>query len=136
MIFNNNTIYGKVWKVTRPTDEQGNPRKYIDLQISTYEKQNDEYVYSSWFPRAIGHSFNSLAGVKEGDNIAITKSKFTNEKYTDKDGNSKSAFRFIILEAKIEDKNAKNTTENTTQDNEPVATTQPAGDVATEEDPW
>lgn len=136
MIFNNTTIYGKVWKVTRPTDEQGNPRKYIDLQISTYEKQNDEYVYSSWFPRVIGHAFNSLSGVKEGDNIAITKSKFTNEKYTDKEGNTKSAFRFLILEAKIEDKNAKSTTENTTQNNEPVATTQPASDVTTEEDPW
>lgn len=136
MIFNNNTIYGKVWKVIRPTDEQGNPRKYIDLQISTYEKQNDEYVYSSWFPRVIGHAFNSLAGVKEGDNIAITKSKFTNEKYTDKEGNTKSAFRFLILEAKIEDKNTKSTTENTTQNNEPVATTQPASDVTTEEDPW
>lgn len=135
MIFNNGTIYGKVWKVTRPTDENGNPRKYIELQISTYEKQNDEYVYSSWFPRVIGHAFNSLANIKEGDNIAITKSKFTNEKYTDKDGNTKSAFRFLVLEAKIEDKNTKNATESTPS-SEPVASTQPASEATTEEDPW
>lgn len=142
MIFNNSTQFAKIWKVTRPKDENGNPRKYIDLQVSTYEKnQNGEYVYSTWFPRVIAHAYNSLKDLTEGEyekpiSLKITKSKFTNEKYTDKEGNTKSAFRFLILEAEIEDKNAKNTTENATQSNESVVTTQPASDVTTEEDPW
>ena len=83
MIFNNSTQYAKIWKVTRPKDENGNPRKYIDLQVSTYEKnQDDEYVYSSWFPRVIGHAYNSLKDLAEGEyekpiSLKITKSKFT-----------------------------------------------------------
>ena len=47
MIFNDNKIYAKVWKVT--PSENG---KYVDLQITTSEKDNDgNYVNSSWFPR-------------------------------------------------------------------------------------
>ena len=43
MIFNDNKIYAKVWKVT--PSENG---KYIDLQITTSEKDNDgNYVNSS-----------------------------------------------------------------------------------------
>lgn len=130
MIFNNNTSYAKVWKVTKPAD-----RKYIELQISTYEKNNEgEYVYSTWFPRVIGHAFNSLANVKEGDNIAITKSKFTNEKYTNKEGEVRSAFRFLILEANIEDKNAKENAPAPATNNA-ATEEQPANNV-TEEDPW
>lgn len=97
MIFNNNQIYGKVWKVTHPENN-----KYIDLQMTTSEKDADgNYKNSGWFPRAIGHALNSLKEVKEGDRICITKSKFTNERYEDANGNKKSAFRFIILEASI-----------------------------------
>lgn len=97
MIFNSNQIYGKVWKVTHPENN-----KYIDLQMTTSEKDADgNYKNSGWFPRAIGHALNSLKEVKEGDRICITKSKFTNERYEDANGNKKSAFRFIILEASI-----------------------------------
>lgn len=97
MIFNNNQIYGKVWKVTPA--ESG---KYLDLQMTTSEKDGEgNYKNSGWFPRAIGHALNSLKEVKEGDRICITKSKFTNERYEDANGNKKSAFRFIILEASI-----------------------------------
>lgn len=97
MIFNNNQIYGKVWKVTHPENN-----KYIDLQMTTSEKDADgNYKNSGWFPRVIGHALNSLKEVKEGDRICITKSKFTNERYEDANGNKKSAFRFIILEASI-----------------------------------
>ena len=98
MIFNSNKIYAKVWKV-KPADNN----KYIDLQITTSEKtQDDEYVNSGWFPRVIGHAVNSLKNVKEGDRIVITKSKFTNERYEDSEGNKKSFFRFLILEASVE----------------------------------
>ena len=98
MIFNSNKIYAKVWKV-KPADN----KKYIDLQITTSEKNRDnEYVNSGWFPRAIGHAVNSLKNVKEGDRILITKSKFTNERHEDNDGNIKSFFRFLILEASVE----------------------------------
>ena len=60
MIFNDNKIYAKVWKVT--PSENG---KYIDLQITTSEKDNDgNYVNSSWFPRVIGKAVNTLKGLK------------------------------------------------------------------------
>ena len=97
MIFCHDKIYAKVWKVT-PSE------KYLDLQISTSEKDREgNYVNSSWFPRCIGHAFNSLNGkLKEGDRITITTSKLSNEKYTAKDGSVKSAFRFLILEASID----------------------------------
>ncbi len=97
MIYNTNQIFGKVWKVTPA--ENG---KYIDLQMTTSEKDTDgNYKNSGWFPRAIGHAANSLKNVKEGDRITITKSKFTNERYEDSEGNKKSRFRFLILEATI-----------------------------------
>ena len=93
MIFCRDKIFAKVWKVT-PAE------KYLDLQISTSEKdQNGNYINSNWFPRAIGHAFNALKNIKEGDRITITKCKLSNEKYTAKDGTTKSAFRFVILEA-------------------------------------
>ena len=133
MIFNSNTIYGRVWKVTQPKDNEGNPRKYLELQISTSEKQQDEsYTYSNWFPRAIGHAFNSLKEVKEGDTIVITKSKFTNEKYEDKEGNKKSAFRFLILEAKIDNK--EEPAEAVPVQPESTANNTPAEN--NDEDPW
>lgn len=97
MIINKSTIYAKVWKVT--PSESG---KFIDLQISTSEKdENDNYINSGWFPRVIGHAVNSLKNVQEGDRIEITSSKFTNERKEQEDGTKKSFFRFIIFEAKI-----------------------------------
>lgn len=98
MIYTENKIYGKVWKVTKA-------EKYLDLQMTTSEKNADgEYINSGWFPRCIGHAFNALKDtLKEGDRIVITKAKFTNERYTDTEGNKKSRFRFLILEAAIDD---------------------------------
>ncbi len=97
MIFNDNKIYAKVWKVT--PSENG---KYVDLQITTSEKNSDgDYVNSSWFPRVIGKAVNTLKGLKREDRIIITKSKFTNER-RDTDDGKKSFFRFLILEAEIE----------------------------------
>ena len=94
MIFNENKIYAKVWKVT--PSENG---KYVDLQITTSEKDSDgNYVNSSWFPRVIGKAVNTLKGLKREDRIIITKSKFTNER-KDTENGKKSFFRFLILEA-------------------------------------
>lgn len=106
MIFNHDKIYMKVWKIT-PHE------KYLDLQGSTSEKlDSGEFINSSWFPRVIGHAFNSLKDtLKEGDRIIITKSKFSNERYTAKDGTAKSAFKFLILEAQLE-KGAKTAPES------------------------
>ena len=97
MIFIHDKIYAKVWKVNEK-------EKYIDLQATTSEKSQDgNYINSGWFPRLIGHAFNSLKGkIKEGDRIVITKSKLTNERYTAEDGTTKSAFKFVVLEAAIE----------------------------------
>lgn len=111
MIYNTNKIFGKVWDVK--VAENG---KYMDLQMTTSEKDAEgNYVNSGWFPRAIGHAVNSLKGLKKGDRITITKSKFTNERYTDNDGNTKSRFRFLILEATIEASDAPASTDNTTK---------------------
>ena len=98
MIFIHDKIYAKVWKVDKH-------EKYIDLQATTSEKDADgNYINSGWFPRLIGHAFNSLKDkIKEGDRLIITKSKMTNERYTAQDGSTKSAFKFVVLEAEIEE---------------------------------
>lgn len=119
MIYCTNKIYGKVWKITKA-------EKYLDLQMTTSEKNADgEYINSGWFPRCIGHAFNSLKDtLKEGDRIVITKSKLTNERYTAKDGTVKSAFRFLVLEAEVE-----GTKNETPKPAEPTADTNaPDGD--------
>ncbi len=93
--------YAKVWKVTPA--ESG---KYIDLQISTSEKnQNDEYENSNWFARIVGHALNSVKNVKEGDTILINKIKFKNEKYEDENGKTRSALRLIVSEASFANTN-------------------------------
>jgi hypothetical protein len=104
MIFIRDKIYAKVWKVEKH-------EKYIDLQITTSEKDNDgNYINSGWFPRLIGHAFNSLKDkIKEGDKLVVTKSKMTNERYTAKDGTTKSSFKFVVLEAEIDEPRAEST---------------------------
>ena len=66
MIFIHDKIYAKVWKITKH-------EKYADIQITTSEKDNDgNYINSGWFPRLIGHAFNSLKDtLKEGDKIVV-----------------------------------------------------------------
>ena len=112
MIFINTQFFGKVWNVTKPEG-----KNYLELRISTREKKQDETVaYSSWFPRVIGHAYNSLKDIKEGDRITVTKAKITNEPYTDAEGKTKSAFKFVILEEKIDD--SEPTTNSTTTPSE------------------
>ena len=103
MIFNTGKIYAKVWKIKRY-------EKYLDLQVTTSEKDDEgNYKNSSWFPRCIGKSLNTLKNLKEGDRICITKSKFTNERYEAEDGTLKSYFKFLVLEASIADENGSET---------------------------
>ena len=94
MVFVTNKIFAKVWKIDKKD-------KYADLRISTSEKVekdgNTEYVNSNWFARAIGKAFNQLKDIKEGDRVTIAKAKLSNEQY-EKDGEKKSAFRFLVLE--------------------------------------
>lgn len=98
MIFVKDKIYAKVWKVEKFD-------KYIDLQATTSEKDKDgNYINSGWYPRLIGHAFNSLKDtIKEGDTIIFTKSKLSNERYVDNEGNKKSRFRFLVFEAEPSD---------------------------------
>lgn len=130
MIYNENKIYAKVWKIT-PSDNG----KYIDLQITTSEKDQDgNYINSSWFPRCIGKSVNTLKELTAEDRIVITKSKFTNERKTLEDGTVRSFFRFIILEAKIDgkDKNEGNSKSNKID----TIMTKEAAEEVDEECPW
>lgn len=127
MIFNNNKIYAKVWKVT-PADN----KKYIDLQITTSEKNQDEkYINSTWFPRVFGKALNSLKNVKKEDRIVITKSKFSNERYEDSEGNTRSRFRFLILEASIEDKE-----DNKNKSPANRSSAKQTAEAEDEDDPW
>lgn len=132
MIFNENKIYAKVWKIT--PSENG---KYVDLQISTSEKDNNgNYVNSAWFPRAIGKAVNTLKNLKCEDRIIITKSKFTNER-RDTDDGKKSFFRFLILEAEIEGSeraSGNNPTSDINKKNKPKE--EPAPISAEDECPW
>lgn len=106
MIFLEGKVYAKVWSVTPAQNG-----KYIDLQITTSEKtENDEYLNSSWFPRCIGKAVNTLKNVKRGDKIIIKKVKFTNERKKQEDDTYKSYFKFLILDAEIDGDNDKNST--------------------------
>lgn len=133
MIYNENKIYAKVWKVS--PSENG---KYIDLQITTSEKDTEgNYINSSWFPRCIGKSVNTLKGVKREDKIIILKSKFTNERKSFEDGSFKSFFRFLILEAEIENVNTKDGIDNTKEAKKEQNDFDAAAEQGNEEnDPW
>ena len=70
-------------------------------------------------------------GLKEGDRITITKCKFSNEKYTAQDGTTKSAFRFIILEASVDaPRDAEQKNETT------AAPSAPETKAANDDCPW
>lgn len=100
MIFVKNAeVYATVWKVT-PSDN----KKYIDIQMSTSEKRDDEYENSGWFCRVIGHALNSLKNLQERDRIKISSFKQTNLYNKDK---GQFYFRMIILDAEILDSNSQ-----------------------------
>lgn len=97
MIYVDNKIYAKVWTVKKFD-------KYMELRVSTSEKDGEgNYINSTWFPRLIGHAFNSLKDtLKEGDRIVINKAKFTNESYTNNEGVTKSALKFLVYDAEVQ----------------------------------
>ena len=95
MVFvRNDKIFAKVWKIDKKD-------KYADLRISTSEKIEKDgetsYINSNWFARAVGKAFNQLKDINEGDRVVITKAKLSNEQY-EKDGEKKSALKFVVLE--------------------------------------
>ena len=95
MVFvRNDKIFAKVWKIDKK-------EKYADLRISTSEKVEKDgeisYINSNWFTRAVGKAFNQLKDINEGDRVTITKAKLSNEPY-EKDGEKRSAFKFVGLE--------------------------------------
>ena len=94
MVFVSNKIFAKVWNVEIK-------EKYTDLRISTSEKVekdgNTSYINSNWFARAVGKAHNQAKNLSQGDNVVITKAKLSNEPY-EKDGQKKSAFKFVVLE--------------------------------------
>ena len=94
MVFVNGKIFAKVWNVDVK-------EKYTDLRISTSEKVEKDgktsYVNSNWFVRAVGKGHNQAKNFSQGDNVVITKAKLSNEPY-EKDGQKRSAFKFVVLE--------------------------------------
>lgn len=99
MFFCEGKFYAKVWNVDKK-------EKYLDLRISTSEKgQDGVWRNSTWFARVIGHAFNSLKDtLKNGDDIVISKVKFTNEGEKGEDGAWKSYLKTVILDASIVEK--------------------------------
>ena len=94
MVFVNNKIFAKVWNVEVKD-------KYTELRISTSEKVEkdgkNDYINSNWFARAVGKAHNQAKNLNKGDSVVITKAKLSNEPY-EKDGQKKSAFKFVVLE--------------------------------------
>jgi single-stranded DNA-binding protein len=99
-------IFAKVWNVEAK-------EKYTDLRISTSEKVekdgNTSYINSNWFARAVGKAHNQAKNLSQGDSVVITKAKLSNEPY-EKDGQKRSAFKFVVLE--FESKDNAETSEN------------------------
>lgn len=114
MIFvRNDKIFAKVWKIDKK-------EKYADLRISTSEKVEKDgetsYINSNWFVRAVGKAFNQLKDINEGDRVTITKAKLSNEPY-EKDGEKRSAFKFVVLEFESKE-NTQAPEANNTSDSE------------------
>lgn len=128
-IFCKDPFYATVWEV-KPSESS----KYIDLQISTSEKNKDgERVYSKFWPRAIGHAANSLKNLKNGDRILIKGCKIYNEMYLDEDGNKKrSPTKLLIFDAEIAENAPQQSAEQPTQEK----TTPAATPTTDEDDPW
>lgn len=109
-----NKIYSKIWKIDKK-------EKYADLRISTSEKvEKDgktEYVNSNWFARAVGKAFNQIKDYNEGDNAVIIKAKLSNETY-EKDGQKRSALKFVIMEFEGASDTAPVTQKNSDSDSE------------------
>ena len=93
MIYFEGKTYATVWTVKAA-------EKYIDLQVTTSENKDGEYVNSSWFARCIGKAFTALKDVKRGDRILIKAGKMTNERFK-KDDEWRSYFKFLILDAEV-----------------------------------
>lgn len=131
MIFIHDKIYAKVWKVEKF-------EKYIDLQVTTSEKDKDgNYSNSGWFPRLIGHAFNALKDtIKEGDTLIINKCKLTNERYEDNEGNKKSRFKFVVLEASISEPKENGETSQNTTTAAPASAAQKQDDASKDTCPW
>ncbi len=113
MVFVTNKIFAKVWKMDVK-------EKYTDLRISTSEKVEKDgetsYINSNWFARAVGKAHNQAKNLKEGDRVTITKAKLSNEPY-EKDGEKRSAFKFVILEFESRE-NTKASENDNTDDSE------------------
>jgi len=125
MIFNTTTNYAISWKAEEK-------EKYIDLQLSTHEKNEDgSYRNSRWLARAVGNAAKTLRGIQKGDRITFTKSKITHENYKNDKGEWADApTRLILLEATIDKK-------KTATDNQEVKEPQQkAAQENNSEEPW
>ena len=131
MIYTTNPIYGKVWKIMR------SEQKYMDIRMTTSSKDSDgKWVDSTWFPRLMGHAFNSLKGeLKEGDKIVITKAIIENPSYEAQDGTKKSSFRFRILEAELSNGENAESQKSDTSENVQVQSEE-STPTAKDECPW
>ena len=114
MVFVNNKIFAKVWNVDVK-------EKYTDLRISTSEKiekdGNTSYINSNWFARAIGKAHNQAKVLSQGDSVVITKAKLSNESY-EKDGQKRSAFKFVVLEFESKEDTKASETNNSSDSDE------------------
>lgn len=120
--------YAKVW------DVQVN-EKYVDLRISTSEKdKNEQYVNSNWFARCIGQAYEPSTHLNKGDRIKITKGKVTNELHTNNQGEKKSYLRVVVLGLEDANNSGSYTPAQSAQVAAPTNTPAPAVDNTTDDD--
>lgn len=138
MIFLNNTDFRVYVKDVKPSE------KYVDLRVSTSEKNSDgDYIYSTWFPRAIGHAAEHIKkhNVKAGDRLIVKRAKFTNED-RGKDENGKflpSKFNMLLLDVEVMDGNSKSSVSSASKkqyEKKPAARPEPENETAEEDLPW
>ena len=132
MIYTTNPIYGKVWKIMKTE------QKYMDVRMTTSAKDSDgKWIDSTWFPRIMGHAFNSLKGtLKEGDRIIITKAIIENPSYEAADGSKKSSLKVRILEASVATMEQSAESNAQTSDKTPTKNVEQEAPVSQDECPW
>lgn len=137
MIFLNNTDFRVYVQSVEPFE------KYVKLRVSTSEKNSDgDYVYSTWFPTAIGHAAEHIKkhNVKAGDRLIVKRVKFTNED-RGKDENGKfipSIFRMTFLDVEVMDGNSKSSASKKQYEKKPATAPKPEPETKTAEEdlPW
>ena len=83
--------WAKLWEV-KPAE------KYVDLRISTSEKDKDgKYINSTWFPRVWGNVAEQFKHMQAGDRFKIASGRLSNVSKQMEDGTYRTRLEFKIF---------------------------------------